>query len=116
MLPVVTKQKKTHVIVPISRTFLKGYMAAGKERKLVLCACFTTVCPFVLVYALSFICSWVWIIHLFMGLGVVIEPKALNQGKKSTVVHPSPLNDLQMPPTKLHEDKNLGNKAYGCLV
>lgn len=100
MLPVVTKQKKTHVIVPISRTFLKGYMAAGKERKLVLSLC-------LLRYSLSFcpcICS---IIHLLMGLGAVIEQKALNKGKTSTVVQPSPLNDL----CKRHQQNHIKTKT-----
>lgn len=72
MLPVVTKQKKTHVIVPISRTFLKGYMAAGNERKLVLWA---SSLQSVL---LSLCTLWHSFVHVF---GVGIELKALNKSK-----------------------------------
>lgn len=99
MLPVVTKQKKTHVIVPISRTVSERIHGSwqGEETG--------SLC--LLHYSLSFcpcVCS---IIHLFMGLGVVIEPKALNKGKTSTVVHPSPLNDL----CKCHQQNHMKTKT-----
>jgi hypothetical protein len=57
-------------------------MAAGNERKLVLCACFTTVCPFVLVYFESFICSYTVVVG--------VEPGALKMLDKHWWYVPAP--------------------------